>query len=291
MEWLDRMNNAVDYIELNLAEKISYDKLAQIACCSTYHFQRMFSFITGVPLSEYIRRRRLTLAAFELQTSNIKVIDVAIKYGYESPEAFSRAFKNLHGIMPMSARDIGVSLKAFPKMTFSISIKGVSEMNYRIEQKEKFEVFGIELKTTVIDGQCYKDIPEFWSACGRDGRCQALTQAAGKKSGELLDAGVTYAHNSNGDMSYMLGCIKRDEVVSPEYAILTIPKQTWAIFQTEWKSERDDEKLHEVWRRIYSEWFPVASYEHADCDCDLEMYFGNAQTGYRAEIWIPVIQK
>lgn len=291
MEWIDRMNNAVDYIELNLTDEISYEKLAQIACCSTYHFQRMFSFITGVPLSEYIRRRRLTLAAFELQTSNIKVIDVAVKYGYESPEAFSRAFKNLHGVMPISARDIGVSLKAFPKMTFSISIKGVSEMNYRIEEKEPFEVFGLELKTTVVNGQCYKDIPEFWMACGQDRRGQALLQAAGKKTGEVIDAGVTYDHNVNGDMSYMVGCIKMDQAVSPEYKTLSIPKQTWAIFQTEWKSEDDDEKLHEVWGRIYSEWFPVASYEHADCDFDMEMYFGDLQSGYSAEIWIPVVQK
>ena len=286
MEWIDRMNNAVDYIELNLTDEISYEKLAQIACCSTYHFQRMFSFITGVPLSEYIRRRRLTLAAFELQTSNIKVIDVAVKYGYESPEAFSRAFKNLHGVMPISARDIGVSLKAFPKMTFSISIKGVSEMNYRIEEKEPFQVFGLELKTTVVNGQCYKDIPEFWMACG-----QALLQAAGKKTGEVIDAGVTYDHNVNGDMSYMVGCIKMDQAVSPEYKTLCIPKQTWSIFQTEWKSEDDDEKLHEVWGRIYSEWFPVASYEHADCDFDMEMYFGDLQSGYSVEIWIPVVQK
>lgn len=291
MEWIDRMNNAVDYIELNFTDEISYEKLAQIACCSTYHFQRMFSFITGVPLSEYIRRRRLTLAAFELQTSNIKVIDVAVKYGYESPEAFSRAFKNLHGVMPISARDIGVSLKAFPKMTFSISIKGVSEMNYRIEEKEPFEVFGLELKTTVVNGQCYKDIPEFWMACGQDGRGQALLQAAGKKTGEVIDAGVTYDHNVNGDMSYMVGCIKMDQAVSPEYKTLSIPKQTWAIFQTEWKSEDDDEKLHEVWGRIYSEWFTVASYEHADCDFDMEMYFGDLQSGYSAEIWIPVVQK
>jgi len=291
MEWIDRMNNAVDYIELNLTDEISYEKLAQIACCSTYHFQRMFSFITGVPLSEYIRRRRLTLAAFELQTSNIKVIDVAVKYGYESPEAFSRAFKNLHGVMPVSARDIGVSLKAFPKMTFLISIKGVSEMNYRIEEKEPFEVFGLELKTTVVNGQCYKDIPEFWMACGQSGRGQALIQAAGKKTGEPIDAGVTYAHNVNGEMCYMVGCIKRDQVVSPEYKTLAIPKQAWAIFQTEWKSEVDNEKLHDVWRRIYSEWFPVASYEHADCDFDMEMYFGNLQSGYSAEIWIPVVQK
>ncbi|MPN05299.1 hypothetical protein SDC9_152549 [bioreactor metagenome] len=89
----------------------------------------------------------------------------------------------------------------------------------------------------------------------------------------------------------MLGCIKRDKEICHEYTVLTIPEQTWAIFQTEWKSESDDEKLHEVWRRIYSEWFPVVSYEHADCDFDMEMYFGNAQTGYGVEIWIPVIQK
>lgn len=146
MDWLNRMNMAIDYIESNLADRISYDKAAQIACCSTYHFQRMFSSITDVPLSEYIRRRRLTLAAFDLQTSDIKVIDVAFKYGYESPEAFSRAFKKLHGVMPTSARDIGISLKAFPKMTFSISIKGDTEMKYRIEQREAFDVFGRPLK-------------------------------------------------------------------------------------------------------------------------------------------------
>lgn len=90
MDWLSRMNSAMEYIESNLADEISYDKIAQIACCSTYHFQRMFPFITGVSLSEYIRRRRLTLAAFELQTTDAKVIDVAMKYGYESPEAFAR---------------------------------------------------------------------------------------------------------------------------------------------------------------------------------------------------------
>ena len=199
MDWLNRMNKAVDYIESNLADEISYDKAAQVACCSAYHFQRMFSFITDVPLSEYIRRRRLTLAAFELQTSDIKVVDVALKYGYESPEAFSRVFKNLHGVMPVSARDIGVALKAFPN--------------------------------------------------------------------------------------------RYDDIVSPEYTTLSIPKQTWAIFQTEWKSEHDDEKLHEIWRRIYSEWFPVASYEHADCDFDMEMYFGCGEIGYSAEIWIPVVRK
>ncbi|WP_353615592.1 AraC family transcriptional regulator [Bacillus sp. FJAT-27264] len=120
MDWMDRMNSAMEYIETHLSEEIDYDQLAKIACCSTYHFQRMFPFITNVTLSEYIRRRRLTLAAFELQQSATKVIDVALKYGYESPEAFSRAFKKMHSVMPVSACDKCVSLKAFPRLSFHI---------------------------------------------------------------------------------------------------------------------------------------------------------------------------
>lgn len=118
MDWLERMNSAMDYIESNMTDHISIDDIAKIACCSTYHFQRMFPFITGISLSEYIRRRRLTLAAFELQTTAAKVIDISMKYGYQSPEAFARAFKNLHGIMPISARDKGVSLKPILECPF-----------------------------------------------------------------------------------------------------------------------------------------------------------------------------
>ena len=136
MDWLDRMNRAMDYMETHLADEISYEEIARKACCSSYHFQRMFPFITGVPLSEYIRRRRLTLAAFDLQTAGCKVIDVALKYGYESPESFTRAFKSLHGISPAAARRVGASLKAYPRMAFQLSIKGDIEMKYRIETRE-----------------------------------------------------------------------------------------------------------------------------------------------------------
>ena len=291
MDWLDSMNRAMDYIEANLADEISYDKAAQIACCSVYHFQRMFSFITGVPLSEYIRRRRLTLAAFELQTSGVKVIDTALKYGYESPEAFARAFKNLHGVMPTSARETGVVLKTYPRMTFRITIKGDSEMNYRIEEKEAFEVFGLELETNVINGRCFKEIPAFWEQCVKDGRIAALLKAAGKQPDELIDYGVTYAHNPNGSMNYMIACHKKTDRVPPEYKVLSVSKQTWAVFGVDWHSETDDQNCHETWRRIYGEWFPSSSYEHTECDFDTEHYFGSSQTGYGLEIMIPVKKK
>jgi len=172
MEWLDSMNEAMAYIEAHLSDRnngIDYVEIAKAACCSSFHFQRVFPFITGITLSDYISRRRLTLAAFDLQTSDIKVIDVALKYGYESPEAFSRAFKLLNGVMPISARDNGTILKTFPRLSFQIMIKGDTEMNYRIEEKEAFEIFGLELKTNTVNGQCFKDIPAFWEACEKDG--------------------------------------------------------------------------------------------------------------------------
>ena len=114
MDWLGRMNGAVSFIEEHLTEEINFEEVAKMACCSVYHFQRMFSFITDVPLAEYIRRRRFTLAAFELQNSDVKIIDLAVKYGYDSPISFARAFQNQHGVTPSLARDKGVQLKAYP---------------------------------------------------------------------------------------------------------------------------------------------------------------------------------
>ena len=144
LDVLSRMSLAVEYVEENLTGEINHETLAQIACCSSYNFHRMFSFITEISLSEYIRRRKLTLAAIELQNSKVKVIDLAMKYGYDSPVSFTRAFQSLHGLTPTEARAGGVTLKAYPKISFQISVKGDKEMDYRIEAKEAFQVFGIE---------------------------------------------------------------------------------------------------------------------------------------------------
>jgi len=130
MDWLTKMNAALDYIEDHLLDEIDYKAVARKACCSSYNFQRMFSFITDVPLAEYIRRRRLTQAAIELQNTDARIIDVAVKYGYDSPVSFSRAFATLHGINPNEAKQSGARLKAYPKISFQISIKGEKEMNY-----------------------------------------------------------------------------------------------------------------------------------------------------------------
>ncbi len=144
MEWVDKMNAALNYIEDNLTENIDFEEVARRACCSSYNFQRMFSFITDTSIAEYIRRRRMSVAALDLQKSDAKVIDVAMKYGYESPISFSRAFSKVHGITPKDAKKSGAALKIYPKISFQISIKGEIPMNYRIETKPAFDVFGIE---------------------------------------------------------------------------------------------------------------------------------------------------
>lgn len=162
MGLLEKMNEALPYIEENLTDDIDLKEAARRAFCSEYHFKRMFSFLADVTLSEYIRRRRLTLAAFELNNSNIKVIDVAIKYGYSSPDSFTRAFQGLHGITPSEARSNGQALKAYPRMTFQLSIKGGNEMNYRIEEKEAFHIIGIKKRVPIIFNGVNPEIAAMW---------------------------------------------------------------------------------------------------------------------------------
>ncbi|MGX7227680.1 helix-turn-helix transcriptional regulator [Enterococcus malodoratus] len=138
MDNLENMKRAIDYIEENLVGEIEYPKIAQIALCSQYHFKRMFVFLIGIPLSEYIRRRRLTMAALDLQNTDDKVIDIAVKYGYSSADAFSRAFQGMHAVTPSQARKKDVRLKVQPRVSFALSLKGVIEMNYRIVEKKSF---------------------------------------------------------------------------------------------------------------------------------------------------------
>ena len=140
MEWIERLNSSINYMEENMKGTIDLEEVSKIACCSTYHFQRTFTYIADITLSEYIRRRKMSLAAVDLQSGNEKVIDISLKYGYNSPTAFNRAFKSVHGISPSQAKKEGTILKVFPPISFKITIKGDSEMKYRIEKKEAFRI-------------------------------------------------------------------------------------------------------------------------------------------------------
>lgn len=284
MDWLDNMNAAMNYIETHLAEEISYEHAAQLACCSTYHFQRMFSYITGVPLSEYIRRRRLTLAAFELQSGSSKVIDVAMKYGYQSPEAFSRAFKKLHGIMPVSARDIGVSLKAYPKMTFSITIKGDAEMKYRITQREAFRMFGTYTEVSSDMETSFGQITQFFRKCDEDMVPDDINELLGRFPDNHTMSAL-YDHKESTFKFMLCQFLPKGLSIPDKFTVLDVPAKTWAVFDV------PDYQFQDMWRRIYSEWFPTSGYESVE-GAQFEMYYGLAShKNVMGEIWIPVKKK
>jgi len=300
MDWLDRMNSAIRFIEENITEDIDYDKVAETACCSVYHFQRMFSFITDIPLSEYIRRRRLTLAAFELQNSDIRIIDVAVKYGYDSADSFSRAFQKVHGIVPSLARNRGVQLKAYPCISFHILIKGDVEMNYRIEDVKASKIFGKSKEITNIEDNTYEDTKEFCTQCIQNGAAQSILDEAGYGplesvgSGPLNDNGINpvcafaiYDFNKNSHR-FMIGADYPSHQVSDQFVVLDIPAATFAVFSMLASKNDDLDTTTNIWKRL-GEWFLTSGYEHAPDVPELEKRF-RTKDGYVAEVWIPVVK-
>ncbi|WP_432694073.1 AraC family transcriptional regulator [Priestia aryabhattai] len=290
MDLLRNMNRALHYIEENLTNDIDFREVARLALCSEYHFKRMFSFLAGITLSEYIRRRRLTLAAFELKDSNIKVIDVAIKYNYSSPDSFTRAFQNLHGITPSEAKKNGSSLKAFPKMTFQLSIKGGNEMNYRIEEKEAFHIVGIKERVPIIFHGVNPKIAAMWESLN-DETIRKLKELSNVTPLGLLSASVNFSEGrmeEKGQLDHYIGVATTKDC--PDYLVqLEVPAGTWAVFEAVGPFP---DTLQDVWGRIYSEWFPSSNYEQVEGPEILWNEHKNVTSPtFKSEIWIPVLKK
>lgn len=283
MEWIDRLNSAVNYMEEHLSDEIDYEQIAKIACCSAYHFQRMFSYMANVPLSEYIRRRRMTLAAVDLQDSGQKVIDVALKYGYVSPTAFNRAFQGVHGITPSQARLEGVFLKAFPPISFKITIKGDAEMNYRIIKKEAFRIVGVAEPLEKEIEKNFESVPRMWQKAAMDGTVEKLAAMIDQEPMGIL--GVS-ACNEQEDWRYFIAAASSKPAgeVFEEY---TVPAATWAVFYGEGSMPYS---IQELEKRIVTEWLPTSGYEYGSAP-DIEVYLNADPQNSKYEVWIPVIKK
>ncbi|WP_234124905.1 AraC family transcriptional regulator [Clostridium hydrogenum] len=282
MEWLKQISRAIDYIENNLTNDISYDEAAKIACCSTYYFQRIFSYITGISLSEYIRRRRMTAAAFDLQGSGMKVMDIGLKYGYKSPTAFNRAFQSVHGISPTAARVPGALLNAYLPIKFSILVTGGDNMSYRIETKKAMRIVGVKIPLEEDMEKNQKTVPVFWSKMLKSTLFSRICELTNKDPHGIL--GVT-AYTNPENIYYYIAA-PTDKPVPCDMVEFEIPAATWAIFQC---NGHFKESVQTIFKRFLTEWLPFSGYEYAELP-DIEVYplDANGSKSGHTEVWIAI---
>lgn len=279
MQWIDRMNDAVGYIERHLTDEIDYEQLARLACCSSYHFQRMFAYMAGVGLAEYIRRRKMSLAAADLQLGGAKIIDVAAKYGYQSPTAFNRAFQSVHGVAPSALKSEGVKLKSYPPITFLITIKGAEEMNYRIETRPAFRVVGVSQKMSNVVEENFRDVPLLWQRVSTDGTLQKL---AARMSAEPKGVLGVCGCGEKDQWRYYIAVASNEP--AGEFETCIVPACTWAIFPG---SGVCPQAIQELEQRIVTQWLPASGFEYADGP-DIELYLSPDPQHAEFEVWVPV---
>jgi AraC family transcriptional regulator len=289
MDLLKNMNDAMKYIEENLTTEIDFKMVARLAHCSEYHFKRMFSFLAGIPLSEYIRRRRLSLAALELTNNQIKVIDVAIKYGYHSPDSFTRAFLHLHGVTPSEARSNGQPLKAYPLMTFHLSIRGGNELNYRIEQKEAFTIVGLMKRVPIIFEGENPEIAAMWQSLTME-KIDQLKELSNVEPKGMIQASTNFSEGrmeEKGELDQYIGVATTQECPE-DFSKLVVPALTWAVFES---TGPFPHTLQETWARIYSEWFPSSHYQVTEGPEILSIKTKDLTSpSVKSEIWIPILK-
>ena len=279
MDWIDRLNEAVRYIEDNLTGEIEYEKLGQIACCSAYHFQRMFNYIAGVPLSEYIRRRKMSLAAVDIRGGEAKIIDVAAKYGYASPTAFNRAFQSVHGVSPSAVRGEGVAIKSFPPITIKVTVKGVEEMNYRIETRKAFRIVGKSFPLSWEIERNFAEVPQMWQGAVEDGTIEKIVSLMNGEPRGVLGVSVC---TDGEEWRYYIAVSSAAEIddALEEYVV---PGCTWAVFP----GSGTGKSIQELEGRIVTDWLPTSGYEFTNGP-DIEVYFEPNPENTAYEVWIPV---
>lgn len=282
MEWISRLNSTINYIEDHLSDTVDYEELAKIACCSTYHFQRMFAYMAEVPLSEYIRRRRMSKAAVDLQGDTEKIVDIAFKYGYDSPTAFNRAFQSVHGIAPSLVKKEGVNVKAFPPISFKITIKGAEEMDYRIEKRDAIRIVGVSQPLYHEIEKNFDIVPKMWNQAAMDGTLSKLAGMMDSEPRGMLGVSVC---GTEEEWKYFIASASSQQVddTMEEYQI---PAATWAIFS----GEGTGQSIQELLKRIITEWLPTSGYEYGNVP-DIEVYINPDPQNTKYEAWIGVVKK
>jgi AraC family transcriptional regulator len=283
MEWLDHFNDSIEYVEAHLTGTIDLARTAQLAQCSTYHYQRMFSYIAGVTLGEYIRRRKMSLAGVALQRGE-KVIDVAAAFGYDSPTSFNRVFKSVHGITPKEAKQSGAKLTSYPMLTFKITVKGVYAMEYQLIDKSVFNVTGVGITLGKDMEKFKKQIPEFWAETSKDGCLEQLIPIMDQQNPGVMGISLMTAE-SQEEWEYVIGVASDD--VPENFKQYEIPAAKWAIFSGTGPMPG---AIQELQTQIFTEWLPTSCFEYAELP-DIELYLDANPENATFQVWLPVRAK
>ena len=290
MDWITGIQRALDYTEAHLTKETNYEEVAKQACSSAFHFQRMFSMLCGFSLGDYIRMRRLTLAAEELVRTGDKVISIALKYGYDTPESFSRAFLRFHGITPTEARR-GATIKSFSRLSVKLILSGGNTMDYKIVKKDELRIVCKKKQVMKPQGDtATADISAFWQECGKNGTIEEIC-----KYGRFDNLGGVLGICFSGEMAdsefpYGIGAEYNGAPLSGTgLEIVDIPAYTYAVFQCRGKMP---DAFKKTYQQICTEFFPQSNYEYGS-GVELEVY-PSAQVqdpNYTCEIWIAVKEK
>ncbi len=287
------IQRAICYMEEHIYEVMDYADVAKYVSMSSYNFHRMFSFVVGMSASEYIRNRRLTLAAIELQTTNISVLDVAYKYGYETPESFSKAFCRFHGVTPKQAKQKGAKLHLFNPLVIKIILEGGNIMDYRMEHRERQRFLALvkAFPNEIINDDNDHSIPDFWAECYDKNRIEPMKilRAEGKRDLYGLCSPV---EGGETHFNYGIGIVldadtdleQSKQLVKEGYSIWETEPADYAVFQC---FGVDGDCLGETWSKFYKEFVPQTGYVQTD-DTDYEIYFERGESGLFCELWVPV---
>lgn len=284
MEWNEKLQIILDYVENHLQRKqepIDLQEISRIAECSQGFFQKVFSYMNGISFSEYVRSRKLTLAGYDLKSTDKKVVDVSYQYGYDSPTSFTKAFQQFHGVTPKEARNKDIKLRVVPKMQISVK----QQYSWRLVQKTSFRLVGKSIRLSCINGEHPEKILEFWSDCQKNGIFSMLVSIDDGDPKGLFGL-FRYDENNSNELEYSI-MVKSDRDLPEGCGEMIIPEAEWAVFDC---IGPVPQAVQKGWKYLQEEWLVTYPFQHAECP-ELEWYSGGSAYAkdYLSQIWIPIV--
>ena len=296
MDWIAGLHLAISYIEAHLLEPLNYEDVAKQVHISGYEFHRAFSFLTGITVNTYIRNRRLSLAGREIVETDARITDIALKYGYDTPESFTKAFTRFHGVAPKYAREGSAKLVLFNPIVLKLTVEGGKSMDYRIVQtkQQKFLAVSRDFSNEIINDDDNHDIPDFWCECQDKNLIDPILdlRPAGKRD---LYGLCMPTKEGEETFAYGIGVLVDEDTAAFDLAVMEsrgfrfwdVKPGTYVVFEC---IGDDGDCISQTWAKFYQEFLPQMGYE-AEAETDYEIYPDVVNEGVFCELWIPVKKK